>query len=67
MSEIIVRTKSKRQEKVVKNFSESLDIDYMTEAQEEEALYQAMKKGRKTKTLPPKEQEAFLRKLKLAK
>lgn len=67
MPEIIVRTKTKKQERVVKYFLESLDIEFMTEAQEEAALYKAMIKGRKTKTLSPKEQDAFLKKLKQAK
>jgi hypothetical protein len=67
MPEIIVRAKTKKQERVVKSFLESLDIEFMTEAQEETALYNAMLKGKKTKTLSGKERDAFLKKLKQAK
>jgi hypothetical protein len=67
MPEIIVRAKTKKQERAVKSFLESLDIEFMTEAQEEAALYNAMLKGKKTKTLSAKEQDAFLKKLKQAK
>lgn len=64
MPEIIVKTKTKKQERVVKSFLESLDIKFMTEAQEEAALYKAMLKGKKTKSLSAKEQDAFIKKLK---
>ena len=67
MPEIIVKTKTKKQERVVKSFLESLDIEFMTEAQEEAALYKAMLKGKKTKPLSAKEQDAFIKKLKQTK
>jgi predicted Ser/Thr protein kinase len=67
MPDIIVKAKTKKQEKAIKNFLESLDVEYMTEVQEEAALYNAMLKGKKTKTLSAKEQDAFLKKLKQAK
>lgn len=67
MPDIIVKAKTKKQEKAIKNFLESLDVEYMTEVQEEAALYNAMLKGKKTKILSAKEQDAFLKKLKQAK
>jgi len=42
----------------------SLEIDYYTEAQEEQALYKAMKAGRKTNLLKASQKAAFLKSLK---
>ncbi len=67
MTELIVKTKNKREEKVVQAFLDSLDIGYYTEAQEEKALYRAMQVGKKTRRLTPKEKEAFLKMLKNAR
>ncbi len=67
MPEMVVKTKSKKEEKIVKAFLESLEIDYMTEAQEEQALYNAMQKGKKSKLLNAKEKDSFLKKIKSAK
>lgn len=65
--ELIVKTKNKEEEKIVQAFLDNLDIDYFTEAQEEQALYLAMKEGKKTKKLIKKEQESFLKSLKNAR
>ncbi|MEQ1798807.1 MAG: hypothetical protein ABL872_12700 [Lacibacter sp.] len=67
MAELVVKTKTKKEEKIVKAFLESLEIDYMTEAHEEQALYNAMQKGKKSKLLTAKEKDAFLKKIKSAK
>jgi hypothetical protein len=67
MTELVVKPKNKREEKVVQAFLDSLEIGYYTEAQEEEAMYRAMIEGRKTKRLTPKQKEAFIRSLKNAR
>ncbi len=67
MAELVVKTKNKKEEKVVKAFLESLDIEYLTEVQEEQALYKAMQKGKKSKQLTANEKASFLKKLKSAK
>ncbi|MFY7840512.1 MAG: hypothetical protein ACOVP7_09555 [Lacibacter sp.] len=67
MAELVVKTKNKKEEKVVKAFLESLDIEYLTEVQEEQALYKAMQKGKKSKQLTEKEKASFVKKLKSAK
>jgi hypothetical protein len=61
--ELIVRAKNKREEKVVKAFLSSLNIDYHSEVQEDRALYKAMSKGRKTSKLRPHEKAKFLESL----
>ena len=63
MPTIIIDTKNKKQEKLIQAFLNNLEVDYYTEAQEEEALYNAMKKGKKTKLLSSDEKKAFLRSL----
>ena len=60
---LIVETKSKTQEKVLKAFLNSLEIGYHTEAEEDAALYSAMSKGRKTKLLDKTEKAAFIKSL----
>jgi len=67
MSSIIINTKNKKQEKTIRAFLDSLEIDYYTEAQEEQALYKAIKSGQKTKLLSASEKAAFLKSLKNAK
>ncbi|MBY0476015.1 MAG: hypothetical protein K2Q24_00070 [Chitinophagaceae bacterium] len=67
MAELVIKTKNKKEEKVVKAFLESLEIEYLTEVQEEQALYKAMQKGKKSKTLTAKEKVSFVKKLKSAK
>lgn len=67
MAELVIKTKNKKKEKVVKAFLESLEIEYLTEVQEEQALYKAMQKGKKSKTLTEKEKVSFVKKLKSAK
>jgi hypothetical protein len=67
MSSIIVNTKNKKQEKILQAFLNSLEIDYYTEAQEEHALYKAMKAGQKTRLLTTPQKESFLKSLKNAK
>ncbi len=48
-------------------FLSSLDIDFHTEAQEEEALYNKMQMDRKTRLLNQNEKENFIQQLKSAK
>jgi len=66
MAEYIIKTKSKKEEKVVKAFLSSLDIDFYTEAQQEKALYKKMETDRKTPLLNHSEKETFIRQLKSA-
>jgi hypothetical protein len=49
MAELVVKPKNKKEEKVIKALLESLEIEYLTEVQEEQALYKAMQKGKKSK------------------
>lgn len=67
MPTIIIDTKSKKKEKIIHAFLDSLEVDYYTEAQEEEALYNAMKKGKKSKLLSTDEKKIFLNSLKNGK
>ena len=64
---LIVTPKSKQQEKVIKAFLSSLEIDFYSEAEEDAALYNAMKKGRKTALLNKAQKTGFLQRLKQAK
>ena len=63
MPTIIIDTKSKKKEKLIQAFLNNLEVDYYTEAQEEKALYNAMKKGKKTKLLSEDEKKNFLKSL----
>ena len=65
--DLIVKTRNKKEEKIVKAFLDSLDMDYFTEIQEEKALYKAMQEGKKTRRLTQKEKEAFVNSLKNAR
>lgn len=67
MPEYIIKTKNKKEEKVVKAFLSSLDIDFYTEEQEEEALYRKMKTDQKTRLLTETEKENFIKQMKAAK
>ncbi len=67
MSEYIVKTKSKKEEKVVEAFLSSLEIDFHTQAQEDEVLYKLMEEDRKTPLLNKQQKEDFLKQLKSAK
>jgi len=67
MAEYIIKTKNKKGEKVVKAFLSSLEIDFYTEAQEEEALYNKMQVDRKTKLLSQPEKVHFIAQLKSAR
>lgn len=60
---VIVETKNKNEEKVLKAFLSSLKIGFHTEAEEDAALYAAMIKGRKTKLLAKAAKENFLKRL----
>jgi hypothetical protein len=60
MAEYIVKTKSKKEEKVVEAFLTSLDISFHTQAQEDEALHKAMLQDRKTPLLNEQQKEDFL-------
>ncbi len=63
MPTIIIDTKNKKKEKLIQAFLNNLEVDYYTEAQEEEALYNAMKKGKKSKLLSLDEKRDFLKSL----
>lgn len=63
MSSIIINTKNKKQEKVIQAFLDSMEIDYYTEAQEDQAIYKAIKTRKKTKLLNAPQKEAFLKSL----
>jgi len=65
--DLIVKTRNKKEEKIVQAFLDSLDIDYFTEIQEEKALYKAMQEGKKTRHLTQKEKEVFINSLKNAR
>ncbi len=67
MSEYIVKTKSKKEEKVVEAFLSSLEIDFHTLSQEDEVLYKVMEEDRKTPLLNKQQKEDFLKQLKSAK
>jgi MinD superfamily P-loop ATPase len=67
MPTIIIDTKSKKKEKIIQDFLEKLEVNFYTEVQEEEALYNAMKKGKKSKLLSPNERKSFLNSLKNGK
>jgi len=67
MSPLIINPKNKKQEKIVQAFLDSLEIDYYTQAQEDQALYKAIKEGKKSKLLTASEKNAFLKSLKKAK
>jgi hypothetical protein len=60
---LIVNTKNKSEEKVLKAFLTSLQIGFHTEAEEDAAFFKAMEKGRKTKLLTHAEKENFIKKL----
>ena len=64
---IIVNPKNRQQEKVVKAFLTSLEIGFYSEAEENDALYNAMKTGRKTRLLTKHEKDDFIKRLKGAK
>jgi hypothetical protein len=63
----IVKTRSKKEEKIVETFLKSLSIGFYSEEKEDAAILNAMKKGRKTRLLTTDEKAAFLRKLKSRK
>ena len=67
MVELIVKAKSKTEERIVQAFLDSLEIDYYTEVEEDKALYKAMMKGKKTRRLTQKEQEDFVKSLRRAR
>jgi hypothetical protein len=55
MPDIIVKTKNKKQEKVVKDFLESRAIDYSSVVQEDAAVYTTKKIVRRKKNSKAKE------------
>ena len=64
---LVVTPRNKQQEKVLKAFLTSLDITFHSEEEENEALFKAMEKGRKSALLNADEKEALLKKLKSAR
>jgi hypothetical protein len=67
MAEYIVKTKSKKEEKVVEAFLSSLEIDFHTQEQEDKVLYKTMEEDRKTRLLNEDEKATFIEQLKSAK
>ncbi len=67
MPTIIIDTKNKKQEKIIHAFLDSIEVNYYTEAQEEQALYNAMKKREKTGLLSIGKKKAFINSLKNGK
>ena len=63
----IVKTRNKKEEKIVETFLKSLSIGFYSEEKEDAAILNAMKKGRKSRLLTTDEKTAFLRKLKSRK
>ena len=63
---LVVNPKNKQQEKTIKAIMRSLDISFHTEEEEDIALHDAIKEGRKTELLNEKEKKAFVMKLKKA-
>ncbi len=63
MPTIVIDTKNKKQEKIIQAFLDNLEVSYYTEAQEEQALYNAMKKGKKTNLLSEEEKKQFVKSL----
>jgi hypothetical protein len=55
MADIIVKAKNKKQEKAVKEFLESRDIDYSSVVQEDAVVYKTRKKVRPEKNSKAKE------------
>ena len=64
---LIINTRNKQQEKVVRAFLNSLNIGFYSESEEDAALVNAMQKGRKTPLLDKTEKAGFLKRLKQAK
>ena len=67
MPEYIIRTKNKKEEKVVKAFLSSLNIHFHTKAQEEEVLYPKMANDHATGVLTETEKDSFIKQLKFSK
>lgn len=55
MPDIIIKTKNKKQEKIVKAFLESQDIDYSSVVKEDAAVYTTKKKAEPKKNSKAKE------------
>jgi hypothetical protein len=64
---LIINPRNKQQEKVVRAFLNSLNIGFYSEAEEDAALVNAMRKGKKTALLNKTEKADFLKRLKQAK
>ena len=64
---LIVTPKNKKEEKVLKAFLNSHSIGFHSEAEEDNALHNAMQRGRKTALLSKAEKTVFLKHLKKAK
>lgn len=67
MAEYIIKTKNKKQEKVVEAFLSSMDINFHLQVQEDTVLYEKMKTDRKSALLSTEEKEDFIKSLKSAK
>ena len=60
---LVVTPKNKKEEKIIKAFMQSHQINFHSEEEEDAALHSAMQHGRKTPLANEKEKEAFLAKL----
>ncbi len=56
---IIIDTKNKKQQRIIHAFLDSLEVDYHTEAQEDKALYNAMKQGKKRQATISRREKGF--------
>jgi len=65
--EYTIKTKNKKEEKLVEVFLSGLDIEFYTEAQEQEALYNKMKIDQQTPKLSKTEKENFIKRMTTAK
>jgi hypothetical protein len=63
---LIITPRNKQEEKIVKAFLNSLEIDFHSESEEDAALHAAMQKGRKSPLLNNTQKKVFLHKLKQA-
>jgi len=64
---LIINPGNKQQEKVVRAFLSSLNIGFYSEAEEDAALANAIRNGRKTSLLNKVEKGDFLKRLKRAR
>lgn len=64
---LIVTPKTKKEERILKEFLEMHSIDFKSEIEEDTALLNAMQKGTKSRLLKPADKVSFLKALKSSK